>query len=102
MMISAKNVTPSISAAAMIIAVWMFAGDLGLPGHALDGRLGQHADAHGRADDDQAGTDGLEVGEGRMHAARPAPGRTWHRGRTSNIPKARTADLIESHRTLDS
>ena len=35
--IKAKNVTPSINAAAMIIAPWMFP-DLRLAGHALDGR----------------------------------------------------------------
>ena len=39
--------------------------DLGLPGHALDGRLGQHADAHGRTEDHQAGADRLEVRERR-------------------------------------
>ena len=52
------------------------AGDFGLAGHALDGALGQAADAQGRADDHQPRADRLQVRErsrpDRLCAADPA------------------------------
>ena len=94
MMISAKNVTPSISAAEMIMAVWMLAARLGLPGHALDGRLGDHADPERRPQRSRARHRWREGREQRSAPSaapgRPAPSRNPGPAATDQRPAWRT------------
>ena len=79
------------------------AGDLGLASHALDGALGQAADAERRPDDHQPGADRLQVGErsgpAGLAAASLCASPSRPPGETGRRPKR---ELDQLHLTLDS